>query len=90
MAGPVKGQAQRRFPKGAGEGMEAGRVALLEMLHAGGVNQNQLAVLLGVRAPRVSRLLELDANPTVATLGAVAEACGCRVTIGVVPHRRRR
>jgi len=71
------------------------RLALqvLELRKAAGLTQRQLAAVSGVQQGDISRIESGNANPTLATIAALAYALGAELTLGratTASHERRR
>ncbi len=86
-------EARRAGPKAMAEYATAGathRLArqVFDLRKAGGLTQRQLAAKSGVQQADISRIEAGDANPTLATIAALAYALGAEVALE--PSRPRK
>ena len=58
----------------------------LERMELTGTTRTELANRLGVKPPRVTRILQGNDNFTLRTVVHVADALGCRLVFGLAPH----
>lgn len=63
-------------------------VSVIELRRAAGLTQRQLAARSGVQQADISRIEAGDANPTLATIAALAYALGAELVLG--PARPRK
>jgi transcriptional regulator with XRE-family HTH domain len=89
----IEEEARRAGPKAMAEYAVAGathRLArqVFDLRKAAGLTQRQLAAKSGVQQADISRLEAGDANPTLATIAALAYALGAELALE--PSRRRR
>ncbi len=83
----IEEEARRAGPKGTAEYAAFGayyRLALqvFELRKAAGFSQRQLATKSGMQQADISRIEAGDANPTLATIAALAYALGAELTLG--------
>ena len=89
----IEEEARRGGPKATAEYAAAGathRLALqvFDLRKAAGLTQRQLAAKSGVQQADISRIEAGDANPTLATIAALAYALGAEIALE--PSRRRK
>ncbi len=83
----IEAEARRAGPKAMAEYAAAGathRLALqvFDLRKAAGLTQRQLAATSSVQQADISRIEAGDANPTLATIAALAYALGAELTLG--------
>ncbi len=89
----IEGEARRAGPKAMAQYAAAGathRLArqVFDLRKAAGLTQRQLAAKSGVQQADISRIEAGDANPTLATIAALAYALGAELALE--PSRQRK
>jgi DNA-binding XRE family transcriptional regulator len=90
----IEEEARRGGPKAIAEFAAFGAYARLarevfELRKAAGLTQRQLAAKSGVQQADISRIEVGDANPTLATIAALAYALGAQVTFARAARGKR-
>jgi len=88
----IEEEARRAGPKAMAKYATAGathRLArqVFDLRKAAGLTQLQLAAKSGVQQADISRIDAGDANPTLATIAALAYALGAELALEPCPHR---
>jgi transcriptional regulator with XRE-family HTH domain len=89
----IEGETRRAGPKAMRDYAALGAgyrlaVSVIELRRAAGLTQRQLAARSGVQQADISRIEAADANPTLATIAALAYALGAEVSLEPQPRRK--